>query len=323
MLKDKNIDWIMVGSWNCFHSDHMIKALEAGKDVFCEKPLATTLEDCLQIKDAVEKSNNKFLIGFTLRYSPHYRKIKDLLDNNKIGRIISFEFNETLPFDHGGYILANWRRFKGNAGTHILEKCCHDIDIANWLVGSLASKVASFGGLNFFLPENSFYMEKLGFDKNGKKAYCSWVEDDDDDPFNSTKDIIDNQVIIIEYLNGVRATFHANSNAGIPERRMYICGTEGTIRSDVISGQLELKKIGFNEETKDLSTGVSGCHGGGDDVITDELIDAMLGGGMPQTGLHEGLTSAATCFAIDKAMDTSTVIDMNNIWNTIYIQGCP
>lgn len=100
LVNDNNINWIMIGSWNCFHREHITSALKAGKNVFCEKPLATTVEDCLLIKEAVERSNNKFFIGFTLRYSPHYRKIKELLDNNEIGKIISFEFNETLPFDH-------------------------------------------------------------------------------------------------------------------------------------------------------------------------------------------------------------------------------
>jgi len=83
-----------------------------------------------------------FNIGLTLRYSPHYRKIKQLLESGAVGDIISMEFNETLDFNHGGYIMGNWRRLREYAGTHLLEKCCHDIDLVNWMVGSRARHVS-------------------------------------------------------------------------------------------------------------------------------------------------------------------------------------
>ncbi len=50
------------------------------------------------------------------------------------------EFNETLDFNHGGYIMGDWRRLQRYSGTHLLEKCCHDIDLVNWITGSLAGR---------------------------------------------------------------------------------------------------------------------------------------------------------------------------------------
>ena len=64
--------------------------------------------------------------------------------------MISMEFNETLGFNHGGFIMGDWRRLTENSGTHLLEKCCHDIDLVNWMLESIPVKVASFGGVNFF-----------------------------------------------------------------------------------------------------------------------------------------------------------------------------
>ena len=109
ILGDPANDWIMIGSWNCFHAEHVIAAFNAGKHVFCEKPLATTLTDCVAMREAWKHSNCRFVIGFTLRYSPHYRKIKELMDDGRIGELISFEFNETIGFDHGGLIMGGWR----------------------------------------------------------------------------------------------------------------------------------------------------------------------------------------------------------------------
>ncbi len=317
LVKSPDIDWVMIASWNSFHCEQTVAAFEAGKHVFCQKPLATSAEQCVQMLDAWKASGKMFNIGFTLRYSPHYRRIRELLDEGVIGQMISMEFNETLGFNHGGYIMGDWRRRREYAGTHLLEKCCHDIDLVNWMVGADAVRVASFGGLDFFLPENERHVERLGTNKHGKKAYSTWGGLVDLPPFTSDKDIIDNQVAIIEYDNGVRASFHANCNAGIPERRMYILGTEGAIRADVLTGTIETRRIGFGTEIENASTDASGGHGGGDMVLAGELVESMMRQAAPSVGLMEGLKASVTCFAIDDAMDTGKVVDVAPYWKKV------
>ena len=312
-----NCDWVMIASWNCFHAEQSIAAFNAGKHVFCQKPLATTLEECLAMRDAWRKSGRQFVIGFTLRYSPHYRRLKELVASGAIGEVVSIDFNETLGFNHGGYIMGDWRRLKENAGSHVLEKCCHDIDIINWLVDARASRVASFGGTDFFTPDNERHIERLGQDEQGRDAYRVRRGTIGENPFTGDKDIIDNQVVILEFENNVRACFHMNSNSGIPERRMYIVGTEGAIRSDVISGKIELARIGFDEKLQDYSGEAVGMHGGGDDVLATELVSAMLQGSPMSAGIDEGLAAAVTCFAIDEAMDSGQVVDMSSWWDRV------
>ncbi len=325
LVKSGDIDWVMIASWNCYHREQVIASFGAGKNVFCQKPLATNLGDCLAMLKAWKKSGKMFNIGFTMRYSPHYRKIKKLVDKGVVGDIISMEFNETLDFNHGGYIMGDWRRLRKNAGTHLLEKCCHDIDLANWIVGSRAGRVASFGGLDFFLPRNKKHIRRIGKNPQGKDAYRTWPGLIAVNPFTSKKDIIDNQVAIIEYANGTRATFHTNCHAGIPERRTYILGTEGAIRSvDILAGTIEMKRIGFKTKVQRLRTGASGGHGGGDEVLGKELAHSMLKGIKPATGMIDGLNSAVTCFAIDKAMETGRVISLEPYWKRVdkVLKGC-
>jgi len=258
-----------------------------------------------------------FNIGFTLRYSPHYRKIKQIVAGGEIGQIISMEFNETLDFNHGGYIMGDWRRMRKNAGTHLLEKCSHDIDLVNWIVGARTRRVASFGGLDFFRSHNKERINEIPARSDGKKAYCTWGGLLALDPFTSDKDIVDNQVAIMEYENGARATFHTNCNAAIPERRMYILGTLGAVRGDVIAGTIQTKRIGFDTRIEDVSTEVKGGHGGGDEVLAAELAESMLHHRHPSVGLMEGLESAVTCFAMDEAMDTGKVVDLQRYWEVI------
>jgi len=319
LVANPEIDWVMIASWNSFHKEQTVAAFEAGKHIFCQKPLATNLDDCKAMYDAWKKSGKMFNIGFTLRYSPHYRKIKELLNEGFVGKIISMEFNETLDFNHGGYIHGDWRRLRKYAGTHLLEKCCHDIDLVNWMVESRASRTASFGGTDFFIPENEKHVERIGQNKDGVKAYVTWGGLVAKNPFTSDKDIVDNQVAIIEYENKIRATFHTNCNAGIPERRMYILGTEGAIRADVLTGKIETKKIGFDTQIEDVSSGSSGGHGGGDHILVAELAESMLNGTAPAVGLKEGLEASVTSFAIDDALDFGKVIDVKPYWEKVGI----
>lgn len=317
LLADAAFDWVMVGSPNNLHREHIVAAFEAGKSVFSEKPVATTIDDHLAIYRAWKKSGNRFMLGFTLRYSPHYRRIKELVDAGAVGKVLSLEFNETLSFNHGGYIMGGWRRFRKNAGPHVLEKCSHDIDIVNWIVGDRVRRAASFGGRDFFVPENAHYVERLGRDAEGRHAYRTWQGEEGVDPFTSEKDIVDNQVAILEFGSGVRATFHTNLTAGIPERRLYIIGTEGTIRSDVLGDTIELGRVGFGESVRDESTGHRGIHGGGDPFLCRHLAESVASDNVPTTGLREGIDAAVVSLGIDEALQSGTVVDLQHLWDRV------
>ena len=314
LVNDPAIDWVFIGSWNCHHARQAILALNAGKNVFCEKPLATTLEDCLAIREAARRSGKTFAFGLVLRYSPHYQKIMEVIQSGALGRIISFEFNETLGFNHGGYIFGNWRRERVNAGTHLLEKCCHDLDLANWLIGSLPVRAASFGGRGFFTPANAQAVERIGPSKEGVAAYGSWIDPHGRNPFDGEGDIFDNQVAILEYANGVRGTFHTNCNAGTPERRFYVCGTEGTLRADLVTSTVEVQKIGWETKLEIIDTLVGDGHGGGDQMMGKAMVETLLRGELPLASIEDGIKSAAVAFGIDQAADEGRVIDLHTMW---------
>jgi predicted dehydrogenase len=312
LLAQPGVDWVMIGSWNSQHADHAVQALEAGKHVFCEKPLATSMADCLRVQAVVEAHPElHFFFGLVLRYSPHFQRITQILDSGEIGRVISFEFNETLPPHHGGYIHGNWRRHRAHAGTHMLEKCCHDLDLANWLMGSMPSRVASFGGLDFFKPEFAGQEKRFGYDEAGKSpVYNVWRDPEGVSPFNSDKDILDNQVVILEYRSGVRATFHTNCHAVVPERRFYICGSEGTLRADALTGTVEVCSLGGTLRRETTCEG--GSHAGGDEVMTSALIKTIVSGARPLAGVEEGISAAVTAFAIDQANDAGCVVAVDS-----------
>lgn len=303
------VEWVMIFSPNSFHKEHITYAFKQGKHVFSEKPLATTVEDCQDIYEAHQQSDCLFATGFVLRYAPIYRKTKKLLESGKLGNIISIDANENLRPGHGGYIMRNWRRLTKYAGPHILEKCCHDLDLINWFCESLPTKISSFGGLDFFIPDNQHYMEKYG-----NETFTAWSDPQaEPSPFTSDKDLKDNQVSIMEYRNNIRVMFQATMSNAIPERRMYFSCTDGTLIIE--SGVLKYRCIGDEGVTVVDIPGDG--HAGGDNVMTKELYDTMINGTLPKCSGNEGLESAVVAIMLDKAVNIGQMIDLEKTWKKL------
>ncbi len=310
-INTDNVSWVMIFSPNVNHLEHVAASFRAGKDVFCEKPLATTIEDCEKMYQLYRNSKCRFATGFVLRYAPIYRKAKQLLDSGKLGRILSIDANENIPPFHGSYIMCNWRRFRRFSGPHILEKCCHDLDLLNWFAGSLPARVAAFGSREFFIPENQYLM-----DEYPGEVFMRWRDAHGvASPFTSEKDIIDTQVGIIEYRNRIKVMFQATMSNAIPERRMFFSCTQGTLILELYSGILRYSLLGEEDERVIHFSGDG--HGGGDDYIMKELYEIMCNGGQPRCGGSEGLESAVTALAYDQAISEKRIIELEEVWKRL------
>ncbi len=310
-IRAPGVDWVLVFSPNAYHKQHILAVFAAGKHVFSEKPLATSLADCQAIYDAHQRSNRMFATGFVLRYAPIYRKARQLLESGALGRVLSIDANENIAPGHGGYIMINWRRHTKLAGPHLLEKCCHDLDLLNWFTQSLPARVAAFGGLDFFVPKNQGYLRKYG-----RQMFVSWLDPHGvDSPFTSDKDLCDNQVAILEYRNGIRVTFQATMSNAIPERRMYVSCTDGTLIVELYKSLLQYRRLGDKRPTV-IDFAADG-HGGGDDHIMKELFECMATGAAPKSGGDEGLESAVVALALDQAMRKRTVINLEPVWHKL------
>ncbi|PTX94343.1 Gfo/Idh/MocA family oxidoreductase [Opitutus sp. ER46] len=313
----EDVDWVFVSSWNCQHAEHTCAAFKAGKHVFCEKPLALSIDEALAMYDTWQASGRQFVYGLVLRHSPLYQKAHTLLAEGHIGKLLSFEFNETLVFNHGGYIHGNWRRHRRFAGTHLMEKCCHDLDLALWLTNDLPARVASFGGCSFFRPEFAGEIDRIGPSPTGQTAFRTIPDAQGINPFNSDKTIVDHQVAILEFTRGVRATFHTQCVSALPERRFYLQGSEGTMRLDAYSGRIELRRLGWNEPVRDFSPAPGDSHAGGDRPMTLELVQIMRGERRPSVGFTEGIRAVAAALAVDAALDTGAVVDVAPYWSAV------
>ncbi len=311
-LFDIEAPWAMIFSPNAEHAKQIIYSFNAGRHVFAEKPLATEIEQCVDIYKASQESDKLFMTGFVLRYAPLYSKVRELLDSGRFGQLLAINANENLHPAHGAYIMRNWRRHTSLSGPHILEKCCHDLDLMNWFAGSLPLRISSFGKRNFFIPKNSDLENKYP-----EILFNTWQDPHRiESAFSDDTDLMDNQVAIIEYRNGVQAIFQSTMANVMPERRMLFTFTRGNIDLNQQTGILKYQTYD-DPEPIELSFPNGDGHGGGDDVISAELFNTMQTGKPPMTGADIGLESAVTALAIDQAAREKEMINLKPIWDEL------
>ncbi len=154
MLSDARPDLYCVFSPNVFHLDQIRAGLEAGVQVFTEKPVVVSLEETLELARllALHGGAGRAMVGLVLRYSQHMVDLRAAQAAGWLGAVTSLEANEHIGPYHGAFFMRDWRRKTALAGGFMLEKCCHDLDIYNMVTGSRPARVASFGGRKSFVP---------------------------------------------------------------------------------------------------------------------------------------------------------------------------
>ena len=98
LIKDPNVDLVMVTTPQSAHKDPTITALESGKKVYLDKPIAHTLDDAIAIIEAEKRTNNPMILGFTRRYEAPWRKAYELLKDGVIGELHMLQIRDIIPF---------------------------------------------------------------------------------------------------------------------------------------------------------------------------------------------------------------------------------
>jgi len=143
MLGLTELECIFVISSTDQHADHMIAALEAGKHVFSEKPLAITLEKCLKVKKVVERHKElKAVVGFVRRFDASYMYAKSMVNQGKIGNPFLVK-SQTVDKDTVSDFQID---YVNKSGGIFHDFNVHDIDLARWFLGAEISTVHSIGG---------------------------------------------------------------------------------------------------------------------------------------------------------------------------------
>ena len=136
MLENDAIQVFDNGGPNNAHAEPSIAAAQAGKHVFCEKPLARTAEEAKSMLDAVEKAGVKHQVAFNYRFVPAVVQARKLIESGKLGRIYHFRAVYLQEWGMDPKMPTSWRFQKDIAGSGALgDLGAHIIDLARFLVG--------------------------------------------------------------------------------------------------------------------------------------------------------------------------------------------
>ncbi len=156
MLKTVRPEIVIVTTVDADHDIHIVKALEAGSDVITEKPMTTDEIKCQKIIDAEKRTGKKVWVAFNYRHGPHMMKMKELLANNRIGKVTSVDFNWMLNVYHGSDYFRRWHGLTNRSGSLWVHKATHHFDLLNWWLDSDPLEVTAEGSLEHYGKNNSF-----------------------------------------------------------------------------------------------------------------------------------------------------------------------
>jgi predicted dehydrogenase len=156
LAAEKFADIIIIGTQDADHVEPCLAAMEKGYDILLEKPIATGTDDILRIQSAAARLGRKVLVCHVLRYTPFYRKAREIVESGLLGEIVSLNATEGVGNFHQAhsYVRGHWA-VSEKATPMIIAKCCHDLDIILWLMGDRCTQVASFGSLRHFTSANA------------------------------------------------------------------------------------------------------------------------------------------------------------------------
>lgn len=308
-------DLVMIGSPNHLHFEHINLALDAGFPIFAEKPIVRTQSETLALAHRLAAADGPPLyIGLVMRSMSIVRETIARVDSGELGQLVSIDATEHLPPEHGGYLARNWRRKQAYGGSYLLDKVCHDFDIFGRLARARPFKVASFGGRDIFTTARAGAYRY----SDGEPAYAlrdaGWGSAND--AFQSDMDVTDHQNALVQYENGVRLSFHANSHVALPERRWYVAGTDGTLIADLVRNKLMIRKtmdrgkperIDYGDRTED-------SHNGADQAMARDLLATMEGRQPFPVTPFESMEAGLTVMAIDEAMESGDMLDCRPMW---------
>jgi predicted dehydrogenase len=151
LLQIASIDAVVIATPCHLHKEMAIAAIEAGKDIYLEKPMALTPEDNRAIVEAARNSKSVIQVGFNGRYSKLNTEVVRRIHNGEIGKLLFLRGQYWTPRDLPRHMAWKFRRHE--FGDMIVEQAVHNFDRYNWIFGGPPVRACGLGGINLFVNE--------------------------------------------------------------------------------------------------------------------------------------------------------------------------
>jgi predicted dehydrogenase len=208
-LARHNPDAVIVSNPTALHLNVAIPAAEAGCALLLEKPLSHSTQGLDLLQKAVKKSGSKVLVAFQFRFHPGFIRVKQLITEGAIGRVISagVHFGEYLPAWHPWEDYRKGYAARADMGGGVVLTQCHSLDYLPWLVGRVKSLWGFTGKLS-----------------------------------DLEVDVEDTAKIGLRFEGGALGSIHLDFNQQPPQHRFEVIGTQGSLRCDLSDGAVHLHR---------------------------------------------------------------------------------
>jgi predicted dehydrogenase len=329
------------------HAGPAVASLNRDWHILLEKPLADSFYDCKLIVKTQRERKKVVAVCHTLRFMEGFRKVKQILSNDAIGNLVHIEHMEAignLRFAHN-YVRGRWSKERENTFL-LLHKCSHDIDFINWLFREQCLRVSSFGSLKYFKPDNApagstrrctdgcvlndtcpysaphIYVntrldewpardickihttgEHLNAVKKGPFGLCVW---------HSDNDVVDHQVVMMEFEGGATATCTLTGFSGTNGRRIRAQGTHGEMLFDESEGTISVRRFA-EKENKIIRIERDELYHPEDQNIVDEWLSSIIHSTSVTVDADEALRTHAVVFAAEISRKENRTVEMSEL----------
>jgi predicted dehydrogenase len=294
LLESGLVDAVIIATPNYTHIDILKDALQTSLHVFIEKPLCTTVEDCVKVIEWSKERSGLVWMGLEYRYMPPVAELIKIVHAGGVGEVQQVAIREHRePFFPK---VGNWNRFTAKTGGTLVEKCCHYFNLMDHIIKENPVKVFASGGQRVNFLDEVY---------DGKRA-----------------DMLDSAYVILEYPSGKRAMLDLCMFADntMDKEHISVTGNEGKVesflpslelrhgkRSDVGSFKAWDERAGKARKLDvrkiwDDTIAYKGFHYGASYLEHVKFHKAIENGTSPEVTLEEGLRSVATGIAAHKSI---------------------
>ncbi|MFD0711508.1 Gfo/Idh/MocA family protein [Paenibacillus sp. GCM10027626] len=353
LSQPKMADIAIICTQDRMHYAPTMKALELGYHVLLEKPMSPDPKECVEMELAAKKHNRMLTICHVLRYTTYWSAVKRVIQEGRIGKIVSIQLNENVGNMHmsHSFVRGNWNN-SDTSSPMILAKSCHDMDLLAYLMDEPCVRLTSFGSLmhfnehnapegaparcldgcpaeaacqyyapNYYLGEGRGWARKFTLD-DSREGVLEALRTNDYGRcvYRSDNNVVDHQVVNMEFASGATAMFSMCGFTRDNTRIIQIMGTKGEIRGNMEHNEFSVYDLITKEESTIRVSAPADGHGGGDrEIVRNFLRDVRNYNG------QEGLSSASAsvrshlmAFAAEESrLNHGEPINLDDYYNAI------
>ena len=283
LLANPDVDAVCIMVRDQYHEEIAVAALEAGKAVYLEKPMALSVEGCDRILETAWRTGSKLFIGHNMRYVPSILKMKEIIDSGLIGEIQSVWVRHFI--NYGSCYFRHWCARRETCNGLLLQKGAHDIDVIHWLAGGYATRVVGMGRLSVYNRTTGRLAPGEAPDRKISWDPGCWppLELKGLDP---DLNVEDHNMMLMQLDNGVQASYEQCMYTPDAERNYTFIGNRGRVENIGDFGDCRIHvwtRRGSRSEPDIIYhlKATDEGHGGSDPEIVNAFFDFVRTGKNP------------------------------------------